>query len=42
MIVVTVPVNRLNSLKQLVRDYDTTANMIVMDASQVLGTKFVS
>lgn len=42
MIVVTVPVNRLNSLKQIVKDYDNTANMIVMDASQVLGTKFIN
>ncbi|WP_272150000.1 YitT family protein [Tenacibaculum aiptasiae] len=42
MIVVTVPVNRLNSLKLIVKDYDNTANMIVMDASQVLGTKFIN
>ncbi len=41
MIFVTVPVNRLNALKQLIYEEDTTAKMIVMDASALLGTKFL-
>lgn len=41
MIFVTVPVNRLNSLKQLIYEEDTTAKMIVMDASALLGSKFL-
>ena len=41
MIFVTVPVNRLNSLKQLIYENDTSAKMIVMEASALLGTKFL-
>jgi uncharacterized membrane-anchored protein YitT (DUF2179 family) len=41
MIFVTVPINRLNVLKQLIYAEDATAKMIVMDASEMLGTKFV-
>ena len=41
MIFVTVPINRLNTLKQLIYAEDRTAKMIVMDASEMLGTKFL-
>lgn len=41
MIFVTVPVNRLNSLKQLIYAEDKSAKMIVMEASALLGTKFL-
>lgn len=41
MIFVTVPVNRLNALKQLIYAEDATAKMIVMEASALLGTKFL-
>jgi uncharacterized membrane-anchored protein YitT (DUF2179 family) len=41
MIFVTVPINRLNTLKQLIHAEDSTAKMIVMDASEMLGTKFL-
>jgi len=41
MIFVTVPINRLNALKQLIHAEDATAKMIVMDASEMLGDKFV-
>ena len=41
MIFVTVPINRLNTLKQLIHTEDSTAKMIVMDASEMLGTKFL-
>jgi len=41
MIFVTVPANRLNALKQLINAEDTTAKMIVMDASELLGTQFL-
>jgi uncharacterized membrane-anchored protein YitT (DUF2179 family) len=37
IIFVIVPINRLNSLKQVVRDFDKDAKMIVMEASEVLG-----
>ncbi len=42
VIFVTVPANRLNALKQLIHSEDTTAKMIVMDASEMLGTKFLN
>ncbi|MDY8135982.1 YitT family protein [Aquimarina sp. 2201CG5-10] len=42
VIFVTVPVNRLNLLKQIIYSEDTTAKMIVIDASQMLGTKFLN
>ncbi|WP_431165165.1 YitT family protein [Tenacibaculum halocynthiae] len=42
MIFVTVPINRLNTLRQLIRTEDTSAKMIVMDASEMLGTKFLN
>ncbi len=42
LIFVTIPVNRLNALRQLVRTEDTSAKMIVMDASEMLGTKFLN
>lgn len=41
MIFVTVPANRLNALKQLINAEDVTAKMIVMDASELLGTQFL-
>lgn len=41
MIFVTVPINRLNALKQLIHEEDDSAKMIVMDASEMLGTKFL-
>ena len=41
LIFVTVPMNRLNALKQLINDEDKTAKMIVMDATEMLGTKFL-
>lgn len=41
MIFVTVPINRLNSLKQLISKEDKTAKMIVIEASALLGTKFL-
>jgi len=41
LIFVTVPINRINALKQLIHTEDTTAKMIVMDASEMLGDKFV-
>lgn len=41
MIFVTVPANRLNALKQLIYTEDTSAKMIVMDATALLGTKFL-
>ena len=41
VIFVTVPINRINSLKQLISAEDTTAKMIVMDATELLGTKFL-
>ena len=41
MIFVTVPVNRLNALKQLIYKEDASAKMIVMDATALLGTKFI-
>ena len=41
LIFVTVPINRINTLKQLIHAEDTTAKMIVMDASEMLGDKFV-
>ena len=41
MIFVTIPVNRLNALKQLIYAEDATAKMIVMEASALLGTKFL-
>ncbi|MFI1773747.1 YitT family protein [Thalassobellus citreus] len=41
IIFVTVPANRLNSLEQLIYAEDTTAKMIVMEASQLLGSKFI-
>lgn len=41
MIFVTVPANRLNALKQLINAEDATAKMIVMDASELLGTQFL-
>ncbi len=41
MIFVTVPANRLNALKQLIYAEDPTAKMIVMDASELLGSKFL-
>ncbi|CAM1354661.1 MULTISPECIES: YitT family protein [Tenacibaculum] len=42
MIFVTVPINRLSTLRQLIRTEDTSAKMIVMDASEMLGTKFLN
>ena len=42
MIFVTVPINRLNALKQLIHEEDDSAKMIVMDASELLGTKFLN
>lgn len=42
MIFVTVPINRLNALKQLIHEEDSSAKMIVMDASEMLGTKFLN
>jgi uncharacterized membrane-anchored protein YitT (DUF2179 family) len=42
MIFVTVPINRLNALKQLIHEEDASAKMIVMDASEMLGTKFLN
>lgn len=42
MIFVTVPINRLNALKQLIREEDDSAKMIVMDASEMLGNKFLN
>ncbi len=41
MIFVTVPINRINALKQLIYAQDATAKMIVMDASEMLGTQFL-
>lgn len=41
IIFVTVPVNRLNALKQLVYAEDKSAKMMVMDATEMLGTKFL-
>ena len=41
LIFVTVPANRLNALKQLIYAEDATAKMIVMDASEMLGNKFL-
>lgn len=41
MIFVTVPSNRLNALKQLIYTEDNSAKMIVMDATALLGTKFL-
>ncbi|CAL2102008.1 conserved membrane protein of unknown function [Tenacibaculum sp. 190130A14a] len=41
IIFVTVPVNRLNALKQLVYAEDKKAKMMVMDATEMLGTKFL-
>lgn len=41
MIFVTVPANRLNALKQLINAEDVTAKMIVMEASELLGTQFL-
>ncbi|MEW7280281.1 YitT family protein [Aquimarina sp. 2201CG1-2-11] len=41
VIFVTVPANRLNALRQLINAEDTTAKMIVMEASEMLGTKFL-
>jgi uncharacterized membrane-anchored protein YitT (DUF2179 family) len=41
VIFVTVPINRINALKQLIHAEDTTAKMIVMDATELLGTKFL-
>ncbi|RBW56474.1 YitT family protein [Tenacibaculum sp. E3R01] len=42
MIFVTVPINRLSTLRQLIRTEDTSAKMIVMDASEMLGSKFLN
>lgn len=42
VIFVTVPANRLSLLKQLIHAEDTSAKMIVMDASEMLGTKFLN
>ena len=41
IIFVTVPINRINALKQLIYAEDDTAIMIVMDATELLGTKFL-
>lgn len=41
LIFVAVPVNRLHTLKQLIFENDPSAKMIVMDASEMLGTKFL-
>ncbi|CAL2092839.1 YitT family protein [Tenacibaculum sp. 190524A02b] len=41
MIFVTVPMNRLSTLRHLVRTEDESAKMIVMEASAMLGTKFL-
>jgi len=42
VIFVTVPVNRLSLLKQIIYTEDTTAKMVVIDASEMLGTKFLN
>ncbi len=42
IIFVTVPVNRLNLLKQIIQSEDKEAKMIVIDASEMLGTKFLN
>ncbi len=41
MIFVAVPINRLETLKQLIFENDKSAKMVVMDASELLGTKFL-
>lgn len=41
MIFVAVPINRLETLKQLILENDKSAKMVVMDASELLGTKFL-
>ncbi|WP_347174907.1 YitT family protein [Polaribacter uvawellassae] len=41
MIFVAVPINRLETLKQIIFENDKSAKMVVMDASELLGTKFL-
>ena len=40
IIFVVVPMNRLNALKDVVKRHDKDAKMIVMEASEMLGSKY--
>ena len=40
IIFVVVPMNRLNALKNVIKIYDKNAKMIVMEASELLGSKY--
>ena len=40
IIFVVVPMNRLNALKDIVKRHDKDAKMIVMEASEMLGSKY--
>ena len=42
IIFVMVPANRLSLLKQIIQEEDSAAKMIMIDATQMLGTKFIN